>query len=288
MRADLLTVGLVEDIHRAVLRGVAVGGVVDGLKGASLSGLLEYQCLRWAFQDGSVPPLPRCVQSTPLGLALLAVPCDLGLRRNGATRQPLRRLDPQAVEFHVIEGEDDLASEEWDHFTTRFDASARNVGFNSEIAGGLQGALVEMAENVVLHAQAPTAAVVGYQASLGVALFCVADVGIGVLTSLQSRATYRHLKRHTEAIRMALQDGVTRLDPDEGGGGFGFRQVFRALRDHWGTLRFRSGEGCVTMQGTDFDANRGDVSHPPPLPGFQVTVCCRAGPPPASDNRTAT
>lgn len=286
MRTGWLTVGLVEEIHRAVLRGVPVGDVVDQLNGASLPGLLEYQCLRWAMQGGSVPALPPRVQATALGKALLAVPCDLGLRRNGSSRRPLRRLDPQAVEFHVIEGKDDLASEEWGHFTTRFDASARSVGFNSEIAAGLQGALVEMAENVVLHAQAPTAALIGYQASPGVALFCVADVGIGVLASLQSRRTYRNLKRHNEAIRMALQDGVTRLDPDEGGGGFGFRQVFRALTDQWGTLRFRSGEGCVTMQGTDCDANRGEVSHPPPLPGFQVTVCCRNGPPPTPDSET--
>src|SRR5262249_37152927 len=132
MRTDWLTVGLVEEIHRAVLRGVAVDDVVNQLKEASLPGLLEYQCLRWAFQDGSVPTLPRSVEATALGKALLAVPCDLGLRRNGSTGRPLRRLDPQVVEFHLIEGQDDLASEEWDHFTTRFDASVRNVGFNFE------------------------------------------------------------------------------------------------------------------------------------------------------------
>jgi anti-sigma regulatory factor (Ser/Thr protein kinase) len=287
MRTDWLTVGLVEEIHRAVLRDVAVGAVVEQLKGASLPGLLEYQCLRWAFRDGSVPSLPPCVQASALGKALLATPCDLGLRQKGSTGRRLGRLDPQDVELHVVGREGDLAREEWDHFTTRFDASARSVGFNGEIAAGLQGALVEMAENVVIHAQAQTAALVGYQVSPGVALFCVVDVGIGILASLQSRRAYRRLKLHSEAIRMALQDGVTRLDPEEGGGGFGFRQVFRALAAHWGTLRFRSGEGCVTMQGTDCDANRGDVSHPPPLPGFQLTVCCRTASPRTSHNGIA-
>jgi hypothetical protein len=287
MRTDWLTIELVEEIHRLVLRGAPVGDVVDQLKGTSLPGLLEYQCLRWALPGRSVPTLPRGVEATALGKALLAVPCDLGLRRNGSARRPLRRLDPQAIEFHLIEKEDDLASEQWGHFTTRFDASARNVGFNFEIAGGLQGALVEMAENVVVHAQTPTAAIVGYQVSPGIALFSVADVGIGILASLQSRRSYRNLKRHDEAIRMALRDGVTRLEPEEGGGGFGFRQVFRALTDQWGTLRFRSGNGCVTIHGNDCDANRGEVTYPPPLPGFQVTVCCRTRPPmPADDGMT--
>src|SRR5947209_708367 len=131
-----------------------------------------------------------------------------------------------------------------------------------------------MTENAVIHAAAP-AILVGYHAVRGYTLFCVADVGIGVLASLRRNPKLSGLRLHNEAIRAALQGGTTSRLPEEGGGGFGFRQVFTSLADLWGSLRFRSGEGCLTMEGTDCDANQGSVTHPPPLPGFQVTICCR-------------
>jgi anti-sigma regulatory factor (Ser/Thr protein kinase) len=167
-----------------------------------------------------------------------------------------------------------IGGDEWDYFAGRFDASARSVGFSFDAAAKLHLALYEMTENAVIHAETP-AILVGYHASPGKVLFCVADIGIGVLASLRKNPAFSGLKLHNEAIRAALQDGATSRLPREGGGGFGFRQVFTSLADQWGSLRFRSREGCVTMEGTDCDANRGGLTHPPPLPGFQVTVCCR-------------
>jgi hypothetical protein len=58
MRTDWLTVALVEEIHRAVLRCRDMTGVVSALKGATVPGLLEYGCLRRARRDGTIPPLP--------------------------------------------------------------------------------------------------------------------------------------------------------------------------------------------------------------------------------------
>jgi hypothetical protein len=78
---------------------------------------------------------------------------------------------------------------------------------------------------------------------------------------------------HTEAICMALRDGVSRHGPNHGG--LGFRQVFKSLASFWGHLRFRSGEGRVTVLGEDCGPDRGEIGYPPSLPGFQVTVCCR-------------
>ena len=60
------------------------------------------------------------------------------------------------------------------------------------------------------------------------------------------------------------------------GGGFGFHQVFKSLAAQWGQLRFRSGEGCIRMDGTGLDADRGEERDLPYLGGFQVAVCCRA------------
>ncbi len=278
MRPDYLSVALVEEMQRAVLQGKDMTDVVSCLQGATLPGLLEYGCLRWARRDDFLPPLPQRVADSDLGRALRAVRSDLGLRTNGPQKRSQRRLDPQAAEFLVIQAGDDLASEEWEHFAGRFDASARSVGFSFDAAARLQSALYEMAENAVIHAKAP-AILVGYHASPDMALFCVVDVGIGILASLRKNPIFSSLQLHNEAIRAALQEGTSSRRPEEGGGGFGFRQVFRSLADQWGSLRFRSGEGCITMEGTDCDANRGDVSHPPMLPGFQVTICCRTKPP---------
>lgn len=253
-------------------------GVVSALKGATLPGLLEYGCLRWARRDGTFPPLPPAITASEVGQALHAVPSDLGLRSSGPQRRPQRRLDPQPAEFLALRGEDDLAGDGWNHFAGRFEASARGVGFSFDAAARLQLALYEMAENAVIHAEAP-AILVGYEASPGKALFCVVDVGIGVLASLRKNPNFSDLERHDLAIRAALQDGATSRSPEEGGGGFGFREVFNSLADQWGSLRFRSGGGCITMEGDRCDANLGNVTHPPPLPGFQVTICCRTNAP---------
>jgi two-component sensor histidine kinase len=125
----------------------------------------------------------------------------------------------------VLHGEDDLACEEWNLFATRFDASARSVGLTFDAAAKLQLALYEMAENAVLHSEAPSI-LVGYHASSGKALFCVVDVGIGVLASLRKNPAFGGVQLHNEVIRAALQDGATSRLPAEGGGGVavvGFR-----------------------------------------------------------------
>src|SRR5438128_631919 len=125
MHTDWLTVALVEDLHRAVLLGKDVAGVVSGLNGATLPGLLEYGCLRWARRDHPLPPLPEQVVTADLGRELRAVRSDLSLRSDGPQKCPLRRLDPQPAEFLVLDTEDELAGDQWDHFAGRFEASAR-------------------------------------------------------------------------------------------------------------------------------------------------------------------
>jgi hypothetical protein len=144
------------------------------------------------------------------------------------------------------------------------------------------GSLYEMTRNAMEHANAPTAALVGFQATQNAALFCVVDVGIGVLASLKSCTAYQHLSLHVDAIRMALREGVSRHGQNQGG--LGFREVFKSLASFWGHLRFRSGEGGITMLGNGCGPDVGEVSYPPPLPGFQVTVCCRTqAPDPAAE-----
>ncbi len=271
-----LTVELVEELQQAVRLDRPVAGHVTGLTDVTLAGLLEYGCLRYAVADNAVlPPLPSAVLASPLGQALRAVRSPLAARTTGRQKPHVRNVDPHEVEFHVLDGDEASVQPDWEDFLTRFSNSAVAAGFTRTIADGLGAALQEMADNACEHSRSPAGALVGYHTVAGTAAFCVVDVGIGVLESLRSHPDYAHLHLHRDALRAALRDGVScrRLEP----GGTGFRQVFKSLADQHGHLRFRSGQGCITMTGSHFDATVGDETFPEAMPGFQVTVCCRTG-----------
>jgi anti-sigma regulatory factor (Ser/Thr protein kinase) len=278
METELLTTDLVEEIQNALNVGVPLDSTVSGIQEATLPGLVEYGCLRWTCGLTKIPPLPRAVVSSALGKALFAVSSELGLRSAGESTRPPGGIGTQLAEFTVRRTKEDLGTTEWESFEIRFNRSAQSVGF-AQIAGdGLQAALREMTENALIHAESPVPVLVGYRVLDGVAQFCVADVGMGVLGSLRTCPDYQHLRVHNEAIREALKDGTSRYGRNKGG--FGFRQVFKALTAQWGHLRFRSGEGCITMDGTDLAADRGQEHFPPFLPGFQVSITCRSTPSP--------
>jgi anti-sigma regulatory factor (Ser/Thr protein kinase) len=266
-----LTCELVEELQQAVGAGQSVDCHVDLLESTTLPALLEYGCARW--HNPSLKALPASVFASPLGRALQEVRSELGLRTTGVQKQPPRTMTPLALEFYVLEGDDPTTGQDWGEFLVRFRQSVKSVGFDLEKAKGIAAALGEMADNAAVHANTPVGVLVGYQVIDGACVCCVADVGIGVLASLTSHEAYRHVRSHKEAVRLALRRGVSRFGP--GQGGLGFYNVFKALAAMSGTLRFRSGEGCVSMDGTDFDADKGEESYVLFRPGFQVTICCR-------------
>ena len=271
-----LTVKLVEEIHEAIDIGAPVEAAIAGIQSATLPAILEYGCLRWARPD-SVPPLPQSVIESQLGETLMQVRSVLGLRSSGAPKAPLRRIDIRPCEFHVIEDPTAFPDAQFEQFEVRFDRSAQSVGFPPRLAHGLHGAMHEMCENAAIHSKAPTGILIGYSVEQRMAMFSVVDVGIGVLASLRSHPAYANISLHKDAIRAALQEGTSRFGPNTRG--LGFRQIFKALAEQWGHLRFRSGSGCITLNGHGLDEHRGEESFPPDLPGFQVTVCCRTSPP---------
>src|SRR6185295_19579803 len=142
-----LTVQLVEQIQEAVEIGRPVATAVSKLQGATLPGILEYGCLRWTKGPQSIPALPDAISSSALGRALLEVRAELGLRSTGPQKQPFKRVDIQEVEFHVLEGQDELQDQEWQNILMRFTRSATSVGFSNQAANELQAAMHEMAEN---------------------------------------------------------------------------------------------------------------------------------------------
>lgn len=110
----LLTAELVEELQQALRRGRGVAGHVAGLRGATLAGLLEYGCLRYAVGDDAVlPQLPPAVLSGALGQALLAVRSPLGPRTSGAQKSPVRAVGVREAEFHVLEGGQASVQADW-------------------------------------------------------------------------------------------------------------------------------------------------------------------------------
>ena len=266
-----LTVDLVEDIQLALQQNKPLGPTIQSLKRTTLPAIMQYRCLQ-EFTNGTLPELPQLILSTPIGKALLQI--EAHLRAQSSPTPPrIKNVDCRSVEFSSVTAAQDLETEAWGLFQARFNRSVQSVGFARPTADLLQGALYEMSENAILHSKAKSPIIVGYCILPDSVQFSVADSGIGVLASLRSHPDYASLDTHTEALRKALQDGVSRFGSRRGG--LGFRQVFKAIAAEWGLLRFRSGEACILIDGNECDADKGTESFVQNLPGFQVTVSCR-------------
>jgi anti-sigma regulatory factor (Ser/Thr protein kinase) len=268
----VLDAHLVEEIHRLTATSAhLITPVINEVVDVTLTGLIEYGCLRWLCRE--LPKLPAHVMADGLGHAVVDASSDasrLAIAR-GTSEEDFRPRESEFVFFHT---ESDLLSQRVECFCIRFTRSVQHAGFAKPVSHCLQAGLREMMDNAVRHSLAPTRIIAGYHVRPKVAEFAVADVGQGVLASLRRSSRYSQLSSHSEAIRLALHDGVT--SDESGRGGRGFNDIFKALTFEWGLLRFRSGESCLTIDGRGADANAGTVSFPPPMPGFQVSVSCQA------------
>jgi anti-sigma regulatory factor (Ser/Thr protein kinase) len=268
-----LTVELVETLQMMLMKGKEVSPLFENLRSASLPALLEYGCLRFAFGE-KVPNLPKAIISADEWQPLRAIKSEIGFSTNGPRKAEPKDLSPRPMEFTTVWAEEDTLESAWENFLHRFERSMKAAGFGANAALNLQSALHEMATNAVIHSRTSVPALVGYAVRQNSALFSVVDVGQGIVSSLTSNPKYSYLTQPVEAIQKALQTGVTcRVDNS---GGFGFSTIFKALAEAWGQLRFRSGNGCITMDGIGLDVDQSVRHFPPPLPGFQVSICCNA------------
>lgn len=275
-----LTADLVEKLQRSQAKGKDVSKIIGGLQSATLAGLVEYGCLRFTFPQ-QFSQLPELILNSELGRALANVRCPLGAGADGPAPGPVKSIQPRPVEFFALVSELETDSTEWNNFCHRFESGVKQAGFGSRTALHLHFALHEMATNATIHSNSPAGTLVGYEVEAGSAAFSVVDVGDGVLASLRSSPRFERIARDVDAIQKALRPGVSRL----GRGGTGFAQVFKAVAEDWGELRFRSRNGCVSMNGRGLN-HEDDVkrSWPPVIPGFQVSMSCRS--PIRDDNST--
>jgi hypothetical protein len=102
----------------------------------------------------------------------------------------------------------------------------------------------------------------------------VADAGIGVLASLQTCPDYQHLAGHGEALNTALSSGETRHGRGSGHGA-GFDTVFRGMASLQGSLRFRSGDHTLELNGVSPKLISPKLRQRQFFEGFAVSISCR-------------
>jgi hypothetical protein len=141
--------------------------------------------------------------------------------------------------------------------------------------GQLVAAMQELENNVHEHSEAAHTGVLAFRATRRVFEFVVADSGIGVLRSLQRCPRFAYLQDHGEALEKALSDGISRFGEDTRRG-HGFRPIFVGLANLRASLRFRSGDYALTIDGTSPTLATAQLAQKPMIDGFLVSIQCNA------------
>jgi hypothetical protein len=140
--------------------------------------------------------------------------------------------------------------------------------------GQLAAAIEEMENNIHEHSNAADTGIVAFRAVPGMFEVVAADRGMGILDSLRSCPAFSAMTDHGKALEAALTDGTSRFGVNAGRG-HGFRPVFLSLMNMYGTLRFRSGDHALIMDGTTPDISTAQLAQKPRIDGFFASVMCR-------------
>lgn len=162
----------------------------------------------------------------------------------------------------------------WIRFGLAAQQAAKQAGFVAREPAQMVGAMSELCENIYEHAGNAAPGVVTFRAARKSFEFVISDGGRGVLASLRTAPKYAKLSDDAEALRLALQEGVSRFDDPQRG--CGFRPLFIGLAELDGTLRFRSGAAALTIDGT-LDLMTAKLSQKASYAGFHVSVICHTG-----------
>jgi hypothetical protein len=172
--------------------------------------------------------------------------------------------------FKWLPGED-----RWGAFRLSAHKAALAAGLPAQVVRRLMGAMGEIRDNVLEHSQAVESGLLTFLSRPGSFEFSVADCGIGALASLRTNIQYAHLRDEGEALECALSDGESRFGR-AAGRGTGFSQLFKSLASLNASLRFRSGDHALTIEGRSPTLVNAHVAKKPLAPGFICTMHCRS------------
>jgi hypothetical protein len=167
---------------------------------------------------------------------------------------------------------DDEQEARWAAFSVRAKHAAETL-FPSSLAGQLVGAVMELHSNIFDHSGSSCTGLIAFAAHPNSFEAVVADKGVGVFESLRSNPVHASLRSHGEALRLALEPGVSR-HPDGALHGHGFDRMFTGLLNCNCSLRFRSGTGAIEIDGRGTGNPTPIVTERPCIPGFIISIEC--------------
>lgn len=245
-------------------RGEIVRNAFRCAEFSDLCPAIECQFQAWDGPDFS--PL-KVAPRTSVTAAILGV---------AALPDTLTDLRPADIEVRPIPAEGEAVDKPaWIAFKKRLQGAAKSAGFDNQTAAGITGAFCEMVDNAQIHSESSHTMLAGYQWNFGKVTYCVADRGIGVLSSLRKCNYYKDIEDYGTALETAIRDGESRFR-DQGGRGFGYRQVFKSLAGLNGLVRIRSGDFVVELEGRELSHICATVAQRSFLQGLIVSVICRS------------
>jgi hypothetical protein len=232
----------------------------------SLGPLIELFCLAKA---GRVPDPVKARCLVPNGAAPMIA--ALQQEREQWVSNEERRMGFIRAQRGGPEGENHLTG-----FLMQAKRAAREVaGLAGKAAGQLAGAMEELENNIHEHSEAADTGLLAFRAARGVFEFVIADRGIGVLASLQKGIGLAGITDHGKALEATLTDGTSRFGV-RSNRGHGFRPIFLGMVNLRGTLRFRSGDHALLMDGTSPTLATAQLAQKPVIDGFFASLRCEA------------
>ena len=161
----------------------------------------------------------------------------------------------------------------WTAFGLATQRSAVGAGFPKPIAAQLTAALGELHNNIYEHSEDMDSGIIAFQARPGQFELAVVDGGIGVLQSLRKNPGYAGITDSGDALRLALTDGISRFR-QKSARGYGFHPLFVGLANMHSTMRFRSGDHALVIDGRNPTLITARTSQKPNISGFLISVIC--------------
>ena len=132
-----------------------------------------------------------------------------------------------------------------------------------------------MYSNIYEHSDAARTGLIAFMARSGSFEFVATDRGKGVLDSLRTCPQYTSLDDYGEALRLTLTDGISRHGAGTGRGK-GFRPLFIGIANLNGSLRFRSGDHALVIDGRSPSLMTARLAEKPKISGFFASAKCLA------------
>lgn len=257
---------------------------VDGLGFAAATGSLEAAHQSAPYAPSSLGPLLELLSIEAMG-QLPAPPNGGWMTGSGAGRmvEALKEGRESWVGgesrrtgfVRAVRGET-TGDAVWTKFLMGAKKAASDIArLPTTTSGQLIAAMGELHSNIHEHSEAPGTGILAFRATKGVFEFVAVDRGIGVLKSLRRAKRFAGLTDHGRALEAAVTEGTSRFEFDARRG-YGFRPIFLGLMNLYGSLRFRSGDYALLMDGTSPGPATAQLAQKPLMDGFFVSVRCHS------------